>query len=295
MIVLENGGLTAKINPLGAELVSLYHHPDHVEYLWNGDAGFWNKHSPVLFPIIGALKDGCYTYQGNSYFLSRHGFAREMVFEVEVKSKNEATFILRATKETKMVYPFDFILKLSYSLSPSKLSVTYQVINPANKKLYFSIGGHPAFSLSAQDGATYEDYYLEFELPETLALQLSSDGLMTGATLPFLNSEKRIALKKELFYNDALVFKNPKSSSISLLNSKTSAGFKFNYDGFPFIAIWSAKDSPFICLEPWCGIADGSSHDYHLIHKDGIICLEGYGCWQAAWSVELQADNGLST
>jgi galactose mutarotase-like enzyme len=294
MIVLENGILTAKINPLGAELVSLYHHPDHIEYLWNGDAGFWNKHSPVLFPVIGALKDGYYRYQGNSYYLSRHGFAREMVFEVEVKSKSEATFILQATKETKMVYPFDFTLKLSYSLSSSQLFVTYQVVNPANKKLYFSIGGHPAFSLSAHNGVTYEDYYLEFELPETLALQLSSGGLMTGATEPFLNAEKRIALKKELFYKDALVFKNARSRSISLLNSKTSAGFKLNYNGFPYIAIWSAKDSPFVCLEPWCGIADSISHDHDFTNKAGIICLEEYGCWKAAWSVELPAGNRLS-
>ncbi|HEY4198877.1 MAG TPA: aldose 1-epimerase family protein [Mucilaginibacter sp.] len=294
MIVLGNGGLTAKINPFGAELVSLYHRPRHIEYLWSGDASFWNKHSPVLFPIVGALKDGCYMYQGNPYFLSRHGFARQMWFEVEVKSKSEATFILRATKETKMVYPFDFILKLSYSLSPSQLSVTYQVINPANKKLYFSIGGHPAFALSAQDGVIYEDYYLEFEVPETLALQLSLDGLMTGTALPFLNHEKRIALKKELFYDDALVFKNPKSRSISLFNSETSAGFKFNYNDFPYIAIWSAKDSPFICLEPWYGIADCTSHDHDLTKKEGIICLEGYGCWKAAWSVEIQAGNGLS-
>jgi galactose mutarotase-like enzyme len=283
MIVLENGGLTAKINPLGAELVSLYHHPYHIEYLWNGDAGFWNKQSPVLFPIIGALKDGCYTYQRNSYYLSRHGFAMEMTFEVAVKSKSEAAFILQATNETKIVYPFDFILKLCYSLSPSQLSVTYQVINPANKKLYFSIGGH----------VTYEDHYLEFELPETLALQLSSDGLMTGETQPFLKAEKCIALEKGLFYNDALVFKNPKSRWISLLNSKTSAGFRFNFNGFPFIAIWSAKDSPFICLEPWCGIGDGTSHDHDLTNKEGIICLEEYGCWKAAWSVELLTSKGL--
>ncbi len=295
MIILENGGLTATVNPLGAELVSLYHHPDQIEYLWNGDASYWNKRSPVLFPIVGALKDDRYIYQGKPYRLSRHGFAREMVFDVKPKSKNEAVFILQATKETKTIYPFDFVLKITYLLSPSQLSVTYQVDNPSNEKLYFSIGGHPAFSLFAQDGVTYEDYYLQFELAETLARQLSCNGLMTGATEPFLNCEKTIPLKKELFYNDALVFKDTRSRWISLLNSKTSGGFKFNYEGFPYIAVWSAKDSPFVCLEPWCGIADGAAHDHDLVTKEGIICLEDHGCWTAAWSVELRLPNKLHT
>jgi galactose mutarotase-like enzyme len=284
-VILENEGLVARINPLGAELVSLYNTLTDTEYMWNGDANFWGKHSPVLFPIVGGLKNNYYEYRGESYSLGRHGFARDKLFETEVNSKSKAIFSLRATTETKKVFPFDFILKLHYSLSPSELLVTYQVANPAQENLYFSIGGHPAFSLQTDNNIRYEDCYLEFELPETVSLLLSSEGLMNGKELPFLNNEKTIPLKKELFYNDALVLKGPKSGAISLLNNKIPGGLKFKYNDFPYLAIWSAKNAPFLCIEPWYGIADSMLHDNSLINKTGIACLEAHGNWEKTWSV----------
>lgn len=290
-VILENVGLIARINPLGAELVSLYDKLTDKEYMWNGDSSFWGKHSPVLFPIVGRLKNNYYEYRGEQYSLNRHGFARDLVFESEITSKSEATFSLQATTETKRVFPFDFTLKLDYSLSPSELLVTYQVTNPAQENLYFSIGAHPAFALPMDNEIRYEDYYLEFELPETVSLQLSTEGLMNGKGLPFLNHEKTISLNKELFYNDALVLKGLKSRAISLLNTKAPGGLKFKYDDFPYLAVWSAENAPFICIEPWSGIADSVQHDNSLINKTGIICLEAHGNWKKAWSVELVSTN----
>lgn len=286
MITIQNHRLKAQIEPKGAELQSLYDTKTNQEYMWKGDPAFWGKHSPILFPIVGALKDDSYTYNGQTYKLPRHGFARDMIFEVETTNEAEAVFVLTDSQQTKAFYPFDFRLEVRYRLVENTIQVSYRIFNPARETLYFSIGGHPAFAVPLVPGTEYQDYYLEFSEPETVERWPISGNLIDITPQPFLATEAKIPLRKELFYEDAIVLKDLSSEAVSLLSEKTDRGLKFAFRGFPYLGIWAAKDAHFICIEPWCGIADSVTHNGELEEKEGIIELAGNTEWEKNWMVE---------
>ncbi|HCL83104.1 MAG TPA: aldose epimerase, partial [Chitinophagaceae bacterium] len=271
MFILENEVLKVTVSPKGAELQSIVNTVFGMEYLWNGDPAFWAKRSPVLFPIIGSLKNNTYYYKGRLYQLPRHGFARDMEFVVEKQSPGEITLLLCSNAETKKNYPFDFEFRIRYRVLGDELSTEYLVTNTGNELLLFSVGGHPAFRLPLTPDTRFADYYLRFEESENLARwPISPEGLIRERPLTVLEDSNRLNLQKSLFYQDALVFKYPASSEISLLSGKTSHGIRFHMGEFPFLGIWSAKEADFICLEPWCGIADSVNSDQQLEHKEGI-------------------------
>ena len=286
MITIENEKLKASIHPLGGELQSLYHKQNNLEYMWNGDPVFWPRVSPVLFPIVGGLKEDSFIYQGKTYTLPKHGFARDTEFAGEKTADHKATFTLKSSAETKSSYPFDFILQLHYELDKETIRITYQVSNPAEETMYFSIGAHPAFAVPITENTQYEDYYLEFKQAETLKQWPLDGNFLELEPVRFLQNEKQIPLKKELFYKDAIVIKKPASESIALLSSKTHHGINFHFEGFPYLGIWAAKDAPFVCIEPWCGIPDSVDHNQQIEQKEGIVALDSRRQWERTWAVE---------
>lgn len=286
MITLENDFLKAEIALKGAELQSLFSKETSIEYMWNGDADYWAKHSPVLFPIVGSLKNNSYTFKDKEYELPRHGFARDYDFSAERISNKEAVFTLTSTEETLKNFPFKFELKLNYQLIERKLVLNYMVKNTDTKKIYFSIGAHPAFAVPNAPDTKYEDYYLAFNEDEKLTYWKLEDGLVSKETEAIELSRHRLNLKHDLFYNDALVFKSLQSNCISLLNTKNDYGLHFHFDDFPYFGIWAAKDAPFVCLEPWCGVADSIDHNQKITQKEGIIKLETGKSWKRFWEVE---------
>jgi galactose mutarotase-like enzyme len=285
MIILENEYLKASISTRGAELQSMYHKGFGLEYIWNGKPEFWPKHSPVLFPVVGALKEDIFLYKGNKYRLPRHGFARDNEFEVEFLTPASASFLLRSTNETRKSYPFDFLLRLVYTLNGASLAVTYEIGNTSTEPMYFSIGAHPAFNVPLTQGSEYEDYYLEFEQQEN-SNRYTLNGNLVRAAVPYLDQQTILPLIPSLFYEDALIFKDLKSDRISLRNHKNAHGIHFYFSGFPYMGIWAAKDAPFVCIEPWCGIADSENHNQKIEEKEGIICLAPAHCWDREWCVE---------
>jgi galactose mutarotase-like enzyme len=283
---ISNGMLTAQISEKGAELISLYHHALRLEYIWQSDPAFWEKSSPILFPIVGALKDGKYFFEGNEYALPRHGFARDQVFELASSDASSATFILRDSAITKVAYPFEFELRIIYELDRFQLGVRYEVDNPSTRKMYFSIGGHPAFKVPLIAGNSFEDYFLRMEKQESSRRwPVSQEGLIGPSPEMFLHDSDIIPLSHDLFSNDALVFKDLQSRVISIRSHKHAHGLDFSFPGFPFFGIWSFKNADFVCLEPWCGIADSTLHDQNLVNKEGIIQLAAGESWSGAWSV----------
>lgn len=287
MEFLENERLIIAVNPKGAELTSLYDKHTNTEYMWSGDPAFWGKHSPVLFPVIGTLKEDTYYYEGSPYRLGRHGFAREMVFTVADKNAGSISFSLASSEETLKKFPFPFRFYITYTLQNKSLTVTYYVANTAAAPLYFSVGAHPAFKVPVAESTAYEDYYLEFERNEDAGRwPISKDGLIEDQPLPLL-SGKKLPLAKSLFYKDALVFKHLKSGQVSLKSDKTGKGFHFQFSGFPFLGIWAAKDADFVCIEPWCGIADSVNTNQDLTQKEGINKLEAGAVFERAWKVEV--------
>lgn len=285
MISLFNEALTVTINEKGAELQSIQ--LNGLEYLWQADPSYWSKHSPVLFPIVGELKDGKYFFNNKEYRLARHGFARDKIFEAEKISETSALFTLRSSPETLVVYPFHFTFRVEYTLTGSALSCTYHVENISNDFMYFSVGGHPAFKVPLVKNLEYADYMLEFNNDDVLTRNLLHKGLIADNTEQLNLLNKKLPLKQSLFYTDAIVLKHLKSDEIRMFTEKNAHGLKFKFNGFPHFGIWAAVDARFVCLEPWCGIADGIHANQQLINKEGINKLASNQKWQRTWSVEF--------
>jgi galactose mutarotase-like enzyme len=286
MITLQNEKLTAVIANKGAELQQLTSKGTGINYMWSGDDAYWGKHSPVLFPIVGGLKYDTYYYKDNAYQLPRHGFARQKEFVSQQLSSTEVIFTLQHDDQTLAVYPFAFTLKLLYQLNNNWLVCTYEVHNPGDDVLLFSVGAHPAFAVPLTSGTAYQDYYLEFNKPEEMERWKIKNGLIDTHTQPLLMKNGRLALQHELFYEDAIVLKGLESNCISLASHKHKHGFNFYFNGFDFFGIWAAKDAPFVCLEPWCGIGDHVNHNQQLMDKEGIRLLEPGEVFSRTWSVE---------
>ena len=287
-IIIENENLRVAIQPKGAELDSIVHKQHTLEYLWQGDAAFWGKKSPVLFPIVGTLKDDTFMYEGKNYNLPRHGFARDKVFIVEKHTKDSATFLLKSDEDSFKTYPFLFEFRLHYALKDNTLSVTYDVNNISDGDMYFSVGGHPAFRLPLVEGTVYTDYFIELNAVETRGrYPLSKEGLLEVSTNPFLENTHKIPLHPSLFYEDAVVFKHLTSNNMTIRSEKTPHGLRMTFEEFPYFGIWAAKNAPFMCLEPWCGIADSVNTTQDLTEKEGINKLEKGKCFERTWTIEV--------
>lgn len=274
-VQLENEFLIATIAEAGAELVSLRSKSMNIEYIWQGNPAFWNRHSPILFPIVGRLKNNQYIYEGKTYHLPQHGFARDQLFQVIEQSDQSATFSLKSTKETYQYYPFDFELVLTYELEEQNLIVRYQVENLGIQTMYFSIGGHPAFNVPLEETLTFEDYFLNF-FPKKSRTQIPLSGSalnIKNKTLAQTNTS--IDLIHELFKNDALIFETKGNNAFSIETEKSQHGITLSYTDAPYVGIWSPypKKAPFVCIEPWWGIADTIDTDGQLTNKLGIQLL----------------------
>jgi galactose mutarotase-like enzyme len=263
IVTISNGILTATINSLGAELISLVKNTKN--YIWQVDELYWNKTSPILFPIVGRLKNDSYTFNGKTYQLPRHGFARNMEFTFDKKSDSQVIFELNETEETKAIYPFSFKLLMAYTLMENELVIEYFVRNQSDEVLPFSIGAHPAFAISDK----LENYSLEFNAIDTFETHHLENESFNGKTTLVDTKNNAIALNFTLFEKDALVFKQLNSNEV-ILKNKDKAILKVNYDHFPYLGIWTKQNAPFLCIEPWCGLADSNNHNGDLEEKEGM-------------------------
>jgi galactose mutarotase-like enzyme len=288
MQYLSNEQLSISISAKGAELQNIRRNDLQQEYLWSGDAAFWGKKSPVLFPIVGGLKNNEYTHQGNVYTLGRHGFARDQVFSVSAETSDSITYTLTESESSLKVYPFKFKFSVRYTLDRDTLFVKYIVENTGDVELLFSVGAHPAFKLPLTAGTAFDDYYLEFSNIENAGKwPLSPEGLIELSPGPLLNNTQRLPLTKPMFYADALVLKHMASDKISIKSDKTPHGVAMHFEGFPFFGIWSARDADFLCLEPWCGIADSVNASGELADKEGMLTLAPGAAWDKQWSASF--------
>lgn len=278
---ISNSALNVSIKHFGAELFSLKDNQNK-EYIWEGNPDFWGKHSPVLFPIVGTLKNNTYTIDGKEYQLPRHGFARDMDFQLIDKTENSAIFALKSNTETLQKYPFDFELQLIYSVENTTLNIEYKVINKGLNKMPFSIGAHPAIALPEH----FENYAFQFEKQEVLNYYLLENDLISNQTKVLESENNLIPLQYELFENDALIFKTLKSNSLTLLqNSKPYV--KVDFEDFPSLGIWTKVEAPFICIEPWLGYSDTAENSGDLFKKEGILVLEANQTFNSKFSISI--------
>lgn len=288
MHVIESKQLKVSIAAQGAELKSVQHMGNGLEYMWDANPAFWAKTSPVLFPIVGTLKNNGYRYGGKEYRLPRHGFAREKEFSVSEQADGAITFALQSSDESLAVYPFPFVFSIRYSVDEDVLTVRYSVKNAGKEVMFFSVGGHPAFKLPLVDGTAYNDYTLRFEKNENAGRwPISKKGLIEKEPQPLLNNTNQLPLSKDLFKSDAVVLKHLQSAYVDLVSAKTSHGLRFFIEGFPFLGLWAAPGADFLCIEPWCGIADSVDAGGELKDKEGINELKSGGEFSVAWKVKF--------
>ena len=273
---LENDYLAISVDTHGAELSSIINKKENKEMLWQGDPEYWGRKSPVLFPVVGKYKKGKTTYEGKEYSLGQHGFARDMEFVIAEKTSNKLTFILESNNKTHEVYPFNFRLTCTFQLVDNKIIVGWEVQNTDNKKIYFSIGAHPAFYCEkSKTILTMNSENLKYSL-------VNADGLYTPKKH---DVESEFVLHDSIFDNDALIIENSNVTEVSLVdNDKEYITVKFDA---PLFGIWSPtkKNAPFVCIEPWFGRCDAEDFNGDITEREWSNALEIGEKWYKEYEI----------
>ncbi len=279
MTVLENRDLRVEVAALGAELSSI-RSTTGTEYMWRGDPKVWSGRSPVLFPIVGRIRDDRFEVNGKGYTLGRHGFARHSKFLLVSEDKHRALFRLEANEQTRAVYPFEFRLELDYELKGRVLRIWHRVENAGDSELPYALGAHPAFSCDwDQVGdekaiAEIHDYQLIFDqVLSVTEYGVVKDGLLEKLETSLLSGTDTITLAPDLFLNDARVYKNLPSREVRLVRRGDTRSVTLRFPDFPHLGIWAKPRAAYVCIEPWLKVADSPFSPYSLKEKQDIRIL----------------------
>lgn len=285
---LKNDSISIAVNSHGAELKSLKKTDTRQEYMWCGDAAYWGRTSPILFPFVGRLKDDQYRTKGAVYPMTQHGFARDMEFTLLSQGTDEIWFELRSNAETLKKYPYDFVLKSGYRLDKNRVEILWQVENPGEEVLHFSIGGHPAFNCPIDAGTKQSDYFLYFGYKN----EIINTRIHNGLAIPFqdIYSLKcgKLPLFEHLFDEDALIIEDHQTHEVSLCKSDGIRYLTVKMEA-PLFGIWSppGKQAPFVCIEPWYGRCDSRDFCGTLEQRTWGNQLKPGRIWKASYSIEV--------
>lgn len=276
-VVIQNKFFIAHIETKGAQLISLVNKKSGRELIWGRDKNYWGRCAPILFPIIGGLKNDSYIFDGKKYNMGKHGIVRDAAFNSTLLSSSKAKFSYRYNEETLTVYPFKFEFETTFALTKEGVKQSFKVINLDSRPIWFCLGAHPAFNLPMEKELTFSSYMIEFEKRETAPLYYLEKDLLAGKKENFLNNQNKIPLQVKLFDNDALIFHRLKSKKIKIRpisGNKNSAFVFMNLKKFPMVGIWTKEGgAPFICIEPWYGVDDDKNSDGDFTKKMEIIKL----------------------
>jgi galactose mutarotase-like enzyme len=272
---ISNDFLKFEASSMGAEPMSIQTIHDQIEFLWQGDARYWARRSPTLFPIVGVVKNNKYTLNGKEYEMEQHGFARDSEFEMIEATDHSLTFLLKENLQTLKKFPFPFELYTIYQLEGNSVLIGHHIVNTGTATMWFSIGEHPGFNCPLFDGETMEDYSLVFDKMERLDRGFVENALLIEKKEPFLDHEKTVRLSGELFKRKAIILEKVKSGSVSLSSKNHQRKVTVTLDGYPYLGLWSPPTgAPFVCIEPWYGVASPEDSDGDITKKPGILSLE---------------------
>lgn len=297
--VLENERLLLEIEARGSQLVRVFDKKNQREVLWNADPAFWPKHSPLLFPMIGASYKKKYRVNGVEYDMPNHGFAWTSEFEFLEKETekcfgDEVFAVLCSSAETKEKYPYDFKLTVTHKLLGNRIRVAWRVENTGASDMFYSIGAHPAFMVP--DGKKTSEMYLAFtgekgnfsgkKLPFYRIDSGSGCALCDDVKLLSLDEEGSVKITEDFWNEDVYIFDHQELTSVSLCHNDKTPYVTIHSKGFPYFGIWTKPGAPFVCLEPWQGRCDRHGYQGELKDKEGIRVLAG-GAWEE-FSYEIE-------
>ncbi|NVY95777.1 aldose 1-epimerase family protein [Lactobacillus sp. DCY120] len=279
-VELHNSQLTVQVETLGAELQSVVDHHQK-ERIWGAKKEVWGRHAPVLFPIVGRLQANQYQWQGQSFTMTQHGFARDQEFTVTRQTATQVSLRLKANSQTLAQYPFQFSLVISYVLRANSVYVTYNIQNQDQQPLIFGIGGHPGFNFDYQKPQAQ----LLIKYPQQVQKLSLDDSGLVDPYQPELFQSDSVAFRQQSFVNDAWIYQNRAQNVFTLayagqpqVSLVTTA---------PYLGVWSAypQTDQFVCIEPWWGIADTVDSDGQLTDKFGMQTLQPAQLFNASWGV----------
>jgi galactose mutarotase-like enzyme len=269
-VSITSAQLSAQIDPLGAQL-SVLRDREGRDLLWNGDASIWSGRAPLLFPIVGTLSEGEYRVAGKRFRLPRHGFARVSQFQVTSSSDSAVTLTLRADAATRAVYPFEFELNMTFSVREATLSLAAEIKNLGQDSMPASFGYHPAFRWPLPYGEARDAHAIVFEHAEPAPVRrLNSKGLLSPDPLPSPVSDRRLDLQDALFVDDALIFDRLQSTHLTY-GANRGQKILVSFPDTPYLGLWSKPNAPFVCIEPWAGIADPDNYQGEFSAKPGVF------------------------
>jgi len=286
---IENGRIAVVISEKGAQMQSIL--ADGTEFLWQGDSTYWKDRATNLFPYIGRLTDGKYSYKGKSYEMEIHGFAKVKKFRVINKSESHIEFSIKEDPSTLMQYPFKFEYRVSYRLLENSIEIQYHVINNSEDIMCFAVGGHPGFNVPNEEGLSFEDYEIEFEqnsfpdrIGQTSAYFLSGDQWRYP-----LEDDKRFKLTHDLFDEDAIILQNI-SNTVSILSKKGKRKVSVHYPHMKYVGIWHRphSDAPFVCIEPWSSLPSRQDIIEDIEFKSDLNRLEPGKEYTNRWRITIE-------
>ena len=284
---IRNESLTLEIDAHGAEMKSLTDNRTGQEYLWCGDAAYWGRTSPILFPLVGNYREKQSCFDGKWYSLSQHGFARDMDFELVSEKGDEIWFALEDSPETLEKYPFGFRLELGYRLQGRAVEVLWKVTNKNDREMYFSIGGHPAFNCPLREGEKQTDYRIGFDTCEPLtASVLDENGTVSERTKVLELTDGMLQITDSLFDEDALIVEHDQAHKVALYTPEGEKYLEVKFEA-PLFGIWSpaGKHAPFVCIEPWYGRSDRADFGQKLEEREWGNVLKAGEIFTAAYQI----------
>ena len=286
---ISNGVISIAAVLKGAELVSLK--KGGIEYLWQADSAVWNRSAPNLFPFVGKLNGGVYRYEGTTYPMMPHGFARDVPFALAKRTDTYLQFALSDTDETRKVYPFPFLFEITYRITGSTLTQTWRVTNTGKSSLYFSLGAHPGFVCPPQ-GGKLTDCSIRLSGAEKIervtARTINAEGLVQAKTDSFVLSDGEMRITADMFSHDALIFENSGIKAVTLLDKAKKEFVRVDFDTDVF-GLWSPQEraAPFLCIEPWYGRCDREGFSGELSEREWGNSLPAAAVFERSFSITL--------
>lgn len=290
LYTIQNDELCVQVRDHGAELRSIKERADETEYLWNGDPSWWKYSSPVLFPIVGKLKDNKYRVNGQEYELPSHGLGRISDFRLVEEKRDRIAFSLLWTEESLKKYPWKFELVVAYELHGRQVKVIWTVRNHDDHEMIYSIGAHGAYRCPIVHGETFADCYLDFNQEEdapNMPLNAQGQFLRTAGDKPLKGT--KLPLNFEEFKDDVLAYHNLRSDKVTIRSTKSEKSLSVIAKDFPFWGFWTPSQggAPFLCLEPWHGHADYEDFDGDFAEREGSERLAAGGEQSFTYTIEI--------